>query len=201
LVTLLRICPHLARLNYIGVIHDFNAFDAELFGIALGLAPSLEHVSLCLEFTMRRDFWGLWDAPWLKGTIGALKNLVRLRTLEIPAHVLLGWCLDTPRLPLWDVFPGSLHELRLRDDGSELPQTIFSWAHSLSPLSEYLDWRADDSNSSIGVALDQVFIQRRGQFNPDVVEALQQKCDRLGIKITFRYFGLSINSLLGGNSC
>jgi hypothetical protein len=201
LVSILRICPHLTRLNYIGVIHDFNPFDAETLGIALGHAPSLEHVSLCLEFTMSRRFLGLWDAPWLQGNIGALKKLVRLRTLEIPAHVLLGWCLDTPRLPLWDVFPGSLHELRLRDDGSHLPQNIFSWAHSLSPLSEYLDWRADDSNPSIGVALDQVFIQQRGRFNPDVVEALQQKCDRLGIKITFKYFGLSINSLLGGNSC
>jgi hypothetical protein len=40
--------------------------------------------------------------------------------------------LDTPvpRLPLWDVFPASLHELQLRDDGAEMiryvPYTVSS---------------------------------------------------------------------------
>jgi hypothetical protein len=48
-----------------------------------------------------------------------MKNLVRLQTLEIPTQVLLGCDLDRPRLPLWGVFPDSLHELQLRDDGSE----------------------------------------------------------------------------------
>jgi hypothetical protein len=181
LVSILPICPYLTTLNYTGVIPDFTPFDAESLGIALGHAPSLEHVTIC--------FWFMWsarlgrpEACWLRGTIGTLKNLVRLQTLEIPTQLLLGWGLDTPRKPLWDVLPDSLHKLKLRDDGAEIftaQHHDYCWAKTLAPLFEYLEWREHS-------CMDQICIcQRFSRLDSAVMFLLQQKCHRLGIKLGF----------------
>jgi hypothetical protein len=187
LVATLRVCPHLKTLNYSCVIKD-DSFDAEALGIALGHVRSLEHVKICVDFTWEARQRRPGQARWLHGNIGTLKNLVKLRTLEIPTQVLLGWDLDTPvpRLPLCDVFPASLQELTLRDDGAKLSCPIGSysyfWAKTLSPLSEYLDWRGGSGGPSMGAALYRVgIVQRNHLLDSAVAEKLQQKCYHLGI--------------------
>jgi hypothetical protein len=183
LVSTLRICPYLTTLtlNYTGIAHGSKPFDAEALGIALGHAPSLEDVNICFDFTKPRE------ARWLRGNIGTLKNLVRLQTLAIPTQMLLGWVLDTPRLHLRDVFPASLRELRLRHDGSDRSWFKYCWKQSHSPISEYLNWRADKRSSNIGVALNRIYIHQRDSWlDFAVVKELQQKCDLLGIPIEFR---------------
>jgi hypothetical protein len=180
LVSILRVCPHLKTLNFTGVI-NWDSFDAKALGITLGHVSSLEHLDICFESRRYGHYNTHINAPpWLRGNIGTLQNLARLQTLELPTQLLLGWGLDTPRLPLWDVFPASLRELRLRDDGSTL--SSYCWSRTLSPLCEYLDWRA--KNSSTEVVLDRIRIHQRGsRLESAVVEELQQKCDRLGITI------------------
>jgi hypothetical protein len=183
LVSTLRICTHLTTLtlNYSDSTQGSEQFDADALGIALGHAPSLEHVNICFEFARSKE------APWLRGNIGTLKNLARLQTLEIPTQVLLGWDMDAPRLPLWDVFPTSLQELRLRHDGSDRSWFKSCWKQSLSPISEYLDWRAKKKRSlNKGVALNRICIHQRGSWmDLAVVEELQGKCYLLGIPIAF----------------
>jgi hypothetical protein len=188
LASILQKCSHLTTLNYIGLIHDFIPFDMEALGIALGHSRSLEHVNISFEFARKVCLVGPWDTPWLLGNIGTLKGLAQLKTLEIPTQVLLGLDLDTPRRPLWDVFPAGLLELQLRDDGSELSKPIsdycwdYCWDKTLSPLYEYLDWRENNCGPSMGVALDWIgIVQRNHLLDSAVVEELQLKCDHLGI--------------------
>ena len=161
-------------------------------GRALRHARSIEYLAISVKFftssAMEVDWGGAYEKGehWgIKGSIGSLKELTHLKSLEIPIVVLLGWVATTSAPQFADVLPGQLRQLLLRNDLNFFYKYEWNQQACLDNLTNYLG-----SLKICGASLEEIVIRLKDcapedRWDQDTRNALGWLCRAVNVSCTF----------------
>lgn len=227
---LLAASPNLRTLEYNFILNqiarrtdptaDYDIQDSNHQGEWEKLSSSLQLVAATLEdLTISTDYYnfsnhdvvttsnrllavGDWER---RGRLKSLKKFTKLKRLEVPPFVLLGWTPDFTRVRLHDALPTTLRELCLRDDLNEYPRYAWTPVHPdpqdwdfynitdctplLIQLSDHLSNLKPRRQFSLATLC--IKVRRRRYWRRDYIVRLEAKC-RIG-EVTLNFAEMRTN--------
>jgi len=121
---------------------------------------------------------GDWTVLWgIKGSIGSLKNLTALKSLEIPLPLLLDWYVNQAK-PLAELLSDSLVELRFRADLSHWG--LFKW--DVLAVLDLIDCYATCGKRGSLRIIQYMLLEEGITDNEAVLERMRETCSGVGIR-------------------
>ncbi|KAI9877136.1 MAG: hypothetical protein M1830_004711 [Pleopsidium flavum] len=137
------------------------------------IETTIESLTISVKFWSsgeKDETWGLY--PGVVGSIGSMKEYTRLKHLEMPLVVLLGWYPDYAPW-LWDVLPEQLETICCRDDMTIFETYKWSREEMLEEFTDYL--------SGASVLKEFTLSLREARWGERYDSELRQVCEAAGV--------------------